>query len=114
MSHCIALGCKSLSASKGFPGFVIESRKGENEDYLQNQVDRENCSPKLPNPQIKCLRASCWLNWSKTDLARDLPMVCKFKFVRYVHIKKKWCFKVVKENQNTIQQELFPIRSNQA
>ena len=26
---------------------------------------------------------------SQTDLATDLPIVCKFKFVRYVNIKRK-------------------------
>ena len=29
------------------------------------------------------------LNYSLTDLMTDLPMVCKFKFVLYGHIKKK-------------------------
>ena len=28
------------------------------------------------------------LDCSKTDLATDLPMVCKFKFVRYSYINK--------------------------
>ena len=37
----------------------------------------------------KCFRASYWLNCSQTDLSTDLPMVCKFKFVHYCHMKKK-------------------------
>ena len=35
------------------------------------------------------LFAPHWLNYSWTDFMTDLPMVCKFKFVRYGHIKKK-------------------------
>ena len=34
------------------------------------------------------LFAPYWLNYSLTDLMTDLPMVCKFKFVLYGHIKK--------------------------
>ena len=37
----------------------------------------------------QCRRASYRLNCSLTNLVTDLPMVCKFKFVRYGHIKKK-------------------------
>ena len=37
----------------------------------------------------KRLRASYRLNCSQTDLATDLPMICKFKFVRYSRIEKK-------------------------
>ena len=37
----------------------------------------------------KRLQTSYRLNCSKTDQVTDLPMVCKFKFVRYSHIKKK-------------------------
>ena len=37
----------------------------------------------------KRLRAYYRLNCSQTDLARDLAMVSKFKFVLYGHTKKK-------------------------
>ena len=39
----------------------------------------------------KRLRTSYRHNCSQTDLATDLPMVCKFKFVRLGHIKKNYC-----------------------
>ena len=38
------------------------------------------------------------LNYSLTDLMTDLPMVCKFKFVLYGHIKKKLALYVSRFN----------------
>ena len=35
--------------------------------------------------------SSFHLNCSKTDLVTDLPMVCKFNFVRYGDLKKEYC-----------------------
>ena len=47
-------------------------------------------NPILRGGRQKRLRASYRLNCPLPDLTRDLPMVSKFKFVRYGHIKKKF------------------------